>query len=257
MENSFLARQLLRVILGREGDVQILLLADGHADHLLFKARDEGVAADLEGLVLGGAAGELHAVHAAGVIEVHGVAFGNRAVVNGDLGGLLVALLLDLGVHLVLGHEGVLALDLNALVLAQGHVRLDEHFAGELQVLAGADLLDIDLRTIDDLELVLVDGRAVHLVEDQLERLVIEDAFAVHVLDHLARGVSLAEAGDRDLAAHLDVCLAHRLVELGRVDVKGKFHLIAGNLFNSGAHALMLLYGNGCAPEIPKRYLIL
>ena len=109
VEDGFLARQLLRVILGREGDVQVLLLADVHADHLLFKARDEGVAADLEGLALGGAAGELHAVHAAGVIEVHGVALGNRAVVNGDLGGLLIALLLDLGVHLVLGHEGVLA----------------------------------------------------------------------------------------------------------------------------------------------------
>ena len=129
-------------------------------------------------------------------------------------------------------------LDLDALVLAQGHVRLDEHFAGELQVLAGADLLDIDLRTVDDLKFVLVDGRAVNFVKDQLEGLVIENAFAVHVLNHLARGVSLAEAGDRDLAAHLDVCLAHRLVKLGRVDVKGKFHLIAGNLFNSGAHDL-------------------
>ena len=226
------------MILGREGHVEVLLFADVHADHLLFKARNEGVAADLEGLALGGAARKLHAVHAAGVIEVHGVALGNHAIVHRDFRGLLIALLLDFGVHIVLGHEGVFLLDLDALVLAQGHVRLDEHFAGELQVLAGADLLDIDLRTVDDLKFVLVDGRAVNFVKDQLEGLVIENAFAVHVLNHLARGVSLAEAGDRDLAAHLDVCLAHRLVKLGRVDVKGKFHLIAGNLFNSGAHDL-------------------
>lgn len=131
----------------------------------------------------------------------------------------------------------MLTLDLNALVLAEGHVRLDEHFAGELQVLAGADLLDINLRTIDDLELVLINGGTVDLVEDQLERLIIEDALAaVHVLDHLARGATLAEARDRHLTANLDVCLVHRGVKLRSVDVKGQLHLIAGNLFNSGAH---------------------
>ena len=241
MEHGGLARQLLGVVRLREGHIEVLLLADVHADHLLLKARDEGVGADFEGLALGGAARKGDAVHSTRVVEVHGVALGDGAVLHGDLGRLLLALLLNLGIDLRVGDLGHGLLDGHALVLAQGHVRLDKDLAGELQVLARADLLDLDLRTIDDLQLVLLHGRAVDLVKDELERIVIEDALAVHVLDQLARGLALAEARDVHLTANLDVCLVHRLVELRALDVKGQLHLIAGNLFHGSAHALLFL----------------
>ena len=206
---------------------------------------------DLEGLALSGAAGKSHAVHRTGVVKVHGVAFHDGAILNLNLGGLLVALFLNLGVNLSVGDLSHFLLHSDALVLAEGNLRHNEHLSGELQVLAGADLLDLDLRTIHDVHLVLLNGRAVHFIEDQLESLVVEDALAVHILDHLARRLALAEARDIHLAANLDVSLAHRLVELGGVDVKGQLNLIAGNLFNSNAHALVPPC-RGCVPVCPK-----
>jgi len=241
MEHGGLARQLLRLILLGEGDIEVLLLADAHADHLLLKARDKGMGADLEGLALGRAAREGDAVHGARVIEVHGVALDHGAILHGNLGRLLPALLLDPGVDLRVGDLGHVLLDGHALVLAEGDVGLHKDLAGELQVLARADLLKLNLRAIDDLELVLLDGRAVDLVKDELEGLVIEHALAVHVLNQLARGLALAEARDVHLTANLDVGLVHRLVELRAIDVKGQLDLIAGNLFHSRAHALLFL----------------
>ena len=69
VENGVLALQVFGVVLHGEGDGDVLLLADVHADELLLKARDEGLGADHELLAFGRAAVELHAVHGAGIIE--------------------------------------------------------------------------------------------------------------------------------------------------------------------------------------------
>ena len=52
LENNGLARKVFRMVILGEGDVDVTLVADVHADHLLFKARDERAAADFQGLTL-------------------------------------------------------------------------------------------------------------------------------------------------------------------------------------------------------------
>ena len=236
MEHGSLASQVLSVILLGEGDVQILLLADLHADHLILEAGDEGVAADDQGLILSGAALKGHAVHRAGIVQLHGVTGGHSAILHVHGTGGLLLILLDAGVHHVIGDNLLLHLDLQALVLAQLHVGAHEHLAGELQILALADLLHVHLGTVHGLEALRLDGRGIHLGEDDVQSVVIEHAFAVHGLDQLAGGLALAEAGDVDTAAHLQICLIHGLVELlGRHD-DGQLGLVAGKLLIGMAH---------------------
>ena len=79
VEYGVLAFELFCVVFGGEGDVDILFLADVHADELLFKARDKGLGADDELLAFGRAAVEFHAVYRAGVIQVHFIAINYTA----------------------------------------------------------------------------------------------------------------------------------------------------------------------------------
>ena len=121
MEHGILARQLLAVVLLGEGHVQVLLLADVHTHHLLFKAGDELAGAQGQGLVLRGAALKGHAVHRAHVVELHGVAILQGAF-HVDLTGNLLAVLLNAGINVRVG-DGLLGhVHGQALVVAQGHI---------------------------------------------------------------------------------------------------------------------------------------
>ena len=91
-EFRVLARQLRRVILGREGHVDRHVVAGVLADELLFKAGDERAAAEDQRLLFGRAAGKLLAVRETGVIEDQLVAILRRAVKDG---GAPLALLLQ------------------------------------------------------------------------------------------------------------------------------------------------------------------
>lgn len=82
-EFRVLARQLRRVILGREGHVDRHVVAGVLADELLFKAGDERAAAEDQRLLFGRAAGKLLAVRETGVIEDQLVAILRRAVKDG------------------------------------------------------------------------------------------------------------------------------------------------------------------------------
>ena len=122
------------------------------ADDLVFKAVDESAAAQRQIVVLGAAAGELHVVHRADIVDVHGVAVGGSAV--GDvLGrGILAQQIVDLLLHFLAGGLDVRALDGDGCkVFGQGHI------------VQSADALPVALlvQTIAVVEvLVVVVGRA-------------------------------------------------------------------------------------------------
>ena len=122
------------------------------ADDLVFKAVDESAAAQRQIVVLGAAAGELHVVHRADIVDVHGVAVGGSAV--GDVlgGGMLAQQIADLLLHFLAGGLDVRALDGDGRkVFGQGHI------------VQSADALPVALlvQTIAVVEvLVVVVGRA-------------------------------------------------------------------------------------------------
>ena len=118
LKDGFLAGQILGVVVGREGDVQVELVACLVAQDALLKAGDHPAAAQLDGLFFGAAAGERLAVDIAGVVHMDDVALDGRALVGHHLGKAGAAAL-DQPLHLLVGGGGDGAADLKALGLAQ------------------------------------------------------------------------------------------------------------------------------------------
>ena len=124
-EHNGLAGQILDIVL-REGYVQILFVADFHADYLLFKTGDKGVGAQLKAVTLGLAAVKTLAVQEAVKINVGGIAHLSFAL-HGNHTGVALFHALQLIVQLFLGHFGLVLLKLQTLVLAQSYFGIDLH----------------------------------------------------------------------------------------------------------------------------------
>ena len=107
----------------REGDINIEGLAGLVAHDLVFKAVDEGTAAQRQAVAAVGAAGKCHAIHGAHIVDVDGVSVGGGTV--GDLlrGGVLAEQAVDLGLHVLLRRLDVRLLQRDgSVVLRQGHI---------------------------------------------------------------------------------------------------------------------------------------
>ena len=236
MEHRVLALEFFRMVLLGELHLQVLLLADVHTDHLLFKAGDKGMAADLQHLLFGGAAGKSHAVHCAGVVQIHGVAVLHRAVfhVNGAAG--LVLVLADTGVDHLVGQLLLFRFNGQSLVVAQLYIGAYKHFQMELQVFACADLIQINLGPVHGMKVIFLHSRFIHVRENHFKRIIIENAFAVHPLDQAPGSFAFAEAGNIDPSAQLQICFLHRFVELFSGNSECQFRFVSGNLLIGMAH---------------------
>ena len=156
MEHNRLAGQVLMVVFG-EGDVDVLLLAGAHADHLLLKAGNEGMRAQLQVIVLALAAVEGNAVQGAQEVDVGGV-----AVLGGAVHGLGSSHILSHPVQfrldLSLGDFRLGLLHFQVLVLAQSDLRVQ--LGGQ-----GADESSVSVRLIDCVGF-MVEGANGHLEGD-------------------------------------------------------------------------------------------
>ena len=217
-----LALEILGMILLGEGDVDVLLLAGIDTHQLLLEAGDEGVGADVQGLILGGAALEGHAVHLAAVIEDDPI-----PVLHGPIHVLIADLLLLLHlqsvVHFFVRHSIRQLLHGYTLVLAQRYVglELDLGHVGDALGLAH----DGDIHhggTVHGDQLMLSHGGVVGLRPAKIEGLVIEDHGAVVGLNDLAGGFALAEAGHGIAAAGFMVGIVQRLHEGVLIDGDGE-----------------------------------
>ena len=206
----------------RESHVDVLLLAGLHAHQLLLEAGDEGVRADIQGLVLGGAAVEGHAVHLAAVIEDDPipVLHGPIHVLIPDLLGLLH---LEGVVHFFVRHSIRQLLHGYTLVLAQGHLGLELHFGHVGDALGFAHDGNIHHGgTIHGDELVLRHGGVVGLCPAQVERFIVEDHSAIVGFDDLAGGLALAEAGHGIPTGGFMIGIVQRLHKGVLFDVDGE-----------------------------------
>ena len=236
VEHHGLAGQLLGVVLLGEGDVDVHVRADLSAHQLILEAGDEGTGAQDQVVVLGGATLELLLAQEAGVVDVDLVVQLGGAVGDLDPAGGAVAGALDLGLHVVLGDLVNGLDDAQVLVRTQGHVGTHEHLDGELELLAAADLLDIQLGTVNHVHIVLGQGSLIDLGEDRVEGILIENALAVVGLDDLHRSLASAEAGNIDLLDHLLIGLLDALFKLLGLDGKVQLDLIGRQFFESAGH---------------------
>ena len=123
LEHDRLAGQLLVGVVFGEGDVDLELVPCLVAQNALLKAGDHVAAAQLNGLILCGAALEGLALQQALVIDMYDVALDGRALVGHQLGGGIAAALQH-AVDLLVGHFRGDALGGKAGGLGQVQLRL-------------------------------------------------------------------------------------------------------------------------------------
>ena len=231
MEDHGLAGQVGVVVLG-EGDVQILLLPGLHADHLLLKAGDEGAGAQLQLIVFALAALEGGAVVESLKVNDGGVALLGLALDAYKAGGPL-DVGLELVVNVLLGDLDLLLGSGQALVGAQLDLGADgdQRLEGEALL---AHLNDFHLGIAHVVQVLLLDGLLIGAGVDGIDGIFIKHAGAVHPLDDLPGGLALAEAGDGDAAAVLQIGLLNSSLELLRSDLDGQLDRALFFLLNTG-----------------------
>ena len=233
MEGGVSAGQGFAVIFFGELYLNIPLLARIHTYHLFFKAVDEGVGAYLKSLALSGAALELDAGYAALIVEVYGI-----AVLNGALNIYhardLFALALDLRSHVVIRNIILALFYFYTLILTQLDLGAHGNLCGKHQILAVQWQVNYgNVRPVDHFYVVLLYGCLIYLGVDDIERIIKEGQRAIGVFDHLARSMSLAEAGDVELLAVGMISLLNGLLKLRRRYLDSDFHLAVFQLFQS------------------------
>ena len=228
MEDHGLAGQLRRVVLG-EGNVDILLLAGLHADQLVLETGDKAAGADLQIEVFALAAVESHAVVEALEVDGGGVALLHGAV-HGDQTAVAVRHLFQPSVHIGSSHLDLRLRRLQALVLAQLHLRVYGHGALEHHTVLGA-ALQLHLGIADDLQLLLLHGGLIGVGQQDVHCFFIEDLCAVHALDHLAGSLAGAEAGNADLGPLLQVRLVDGGLKGGGICFDGQCDLALVQFF--------------------------
>ena len=155
LEDDRLTCQILGVITCREGDVDLKLLAALVAQDAVLKAGDHPAAAQLQGLVLGGAACKGLAVQQTLIVDVHDVALDGRAFVGHQLRRRGTAALQH-GVDLLVGDSRGDALGLEAGGLGQLQFRLQGGGGGGHKALVLLDADQIVAGIIHGVEAVLL-----------------------------------------------------------------------------------------------------
>ena len=240
VEFGILAGEMRGLVIFGEGDGDGLLIARLHARQLLFEAGDELARTEHQRGVLGGAAFEFFAIHAADEIDDQLVAIGGLLALRRVLVALIVAgELLQHLVDLLVSHRHRQAFQLQAIDI--GRVDLGQHFEfdrqlGILALIVAFVELDLGLhrraqflfahQLVDRFADHVVDGLRVHLL-------------AVHLAHQIRRDLAGAEAGHADLRGDLlDLAPDTRIDVLGgdrqRVGALEAFIGRLGNLHGNG-----------------------
>ena len=218
LEGSFLAGQLLSVVLLREGYDYVLLVACLAADQLILEARDECAGAQSQLVMLSLAALECNAVYKALEVDVNGIVLLCLAL-NGLGACKALCHAVQLSLYVSLKYLYGLLLSLDALVLAQLNFRLNRYLGDDGQAALFCRFAQIYVCTADHLDAGLLDSHIHSLRIQNIESFLEEYAFAVQLLDHLARSLALAEARNGDVLAALLECLVLCSLELSLGDL--------------------------------------
>ena len=251
-EHRRLPRQLRGVLLG-EGHMDLPLLLRADPRHLLLEAVDEHAAAQQQGIVLGLAAVEGHAVHGAVEVQGHLVAHGGPVPLllhQVGLEPLAFGLVHIVVGQLRLGHGGG-----QALVLAQLYLRIQLRQGGEGEALR-PDVHDAQLRRPGHQDLLLAEGLHQGPGEGLVHRLLIEHVRGVGLLQGLAGGLAGGAAVHGVQVPVGLIGVVQGLLPLLPLHPDGQLHPVVF------LH-LFVQYGHGCSskfmilspiiPEKPRR----
>ena len=224
------------MVILRESDLDVLLVALLHADKLILETGDETAAAESEIVSLRAAAVELLSVHGTDKIDVDDVALFRRGV-GVDDARLLVACVLDLFVHLLCGDFFDFTFDGKPFVLAEFHLGTDRGFEHESHAAVVLEIKGFQFGLSHNLDVVLfVECLGICFGNYDVHRVLEKYLFAVHSLYDLAGNVTFAETGHGIFVLGLAVGGGNGFFERFRVDVKGELDLALFQLFNCVTH---------------------
>ena len=147
--------------------------------------------------------------------------------------GVAVASLLHRLVYVLLGHDDAGPAEAQLGVVTQLHRRTDGDGSLEEQRLL---LDDVQLRLVYHLDLLLLQGLVVGLGYQNIKRLV-HQSFPAHVaLQHTARGLPFAKAGDIGALYEATVSPIQGALHLVRLDLDLQDHLTFGDAFDGNPH---------------------
>ena len=235
LELGVFAGELRVHVVAGKGDLHLPRLARGHADELIFEARNEGPGSDIDADIAAGAALERHALERAGEVDDDPIALFDlaalplgreRPVLLGDP----VERFADLGV----GHFRHRTLELDALEIGELDLRqhLDRQRIGEVGLPAD-DLLDLGLLVRDrdlglhgELETMIGDDLGVELANQRLDGLG-HHGLAVDLLEVRHRHLARPEAAQLHLVLEFAQALGEPRLEIGGRHLDLKFALEA------------------------------
>ncbi|MNC27903.1 hypothetical protein D3C75_760920 [compost metagenome] len=212
LEYNRLALQLFGLIVLREGYVDILLFVLSQSNQLLFEAGDKAAGTDLQGVLLGFAAVERYAVQETLEVDDNSIAVLYCALFHNYQLSVALLKLLQFVLDIFFGYFGRLGRNFDALVLAQLNFRLNGYFSSELQLLALAHLLNVDLRTVNRNNAGFGNSFHVRFREKNVESILIQALYAEALLEHAARHFAFTEARNRNLGHHFLKCFIQSCV---------------------------------------------
>ncbi len=224
-EHGVFARQVFRLVILRERDLHVELLAGFAADDLVLKPGDELPRPEDEAVVLGLAARKRLAADPAVEVDVHDVALLGLAVLHRHHARVAVAHPVDFRVHVRVRRFHALFGHCQALVALNLCFRLrgDGRFENQA-FLAGGNHVKVDF-VLDHLDVCFADRLLQRAGINGVDGVIVEDLLPVVFFDEFAGRLALAESRDGDLPFFLAIRLINRFLK--RVGIHRNFKLDA------------------------------
>ena len=213
---------MFRLVIIGKGQLKLFRLALFHSFNPILEAGDEAAAAQLQHVILAGAALQGLAIDVTSEVNQGEITLLRLIAVDDLELGHAHLQPLDLLIHLGGGNLDHLLLGLKALIFPQLRPRRQLHRRFETEGLVlFLDGLEIHLRLVDGLDLRLADGGLVPLGQCVLKHLGQDGLLAEIGENNRPGNLPLAEAGDVHLAGHLP----DGLVDAGLYLLAGNLHL--------------------------------
>ncbi len=193
-KRRFPALQFFAVILLREADRNRKLLIRRMSDHLLLEARDKTVGTYFKVVAFGFTAFKRNSVHKPLVIDCYGVSVTYRTVIHGNQSRVSLKNSLDFSVNVILTGLVMVKGCLHPHIISELHLGLDGNSECILKSRLRANVENIHLGLRYDEEIMLLDGRSVTVIDNDVDCIVIESPFAVVLLNEMKGRFALPEA---------------------------------------------------------------
>ncbi len=213
------------MIFFRERNDNVPLFSGIRANQLFLKARNEHAGTNLQLLSLSGAALKLLLTCETGIIQNDGIPFADRSF-RQNHSRISLLQRFDLFVNVRFLNLDLFLFNFYAQIILNLDDRVDRNRDGNGQRLALADLGEFGCGTVDDFQLQFLDGGRIRILEQVVDRIFKEDAFAVMLFDDASWSLTLSEAVDHELILRCLVSLYDCSLKLFSSKIHRKLYIV-------------------------------